>query len=102
MTKSEVWQWFRIQLDVFQFAASLPSPSHSALHSHHTPSSTATGLLSTNLWCNIPTVCLAASEEKGDTPIVLTAQMKVANDANDDVMLLQYFSMPASANTVVS
>lgn len=49
-----------------------------------------------------PVACLTPSEEKEDTLAACTEWTDVANDDDDDVMLLQYFNISASANMQAS
>lgn len=49
-----------------------------------------------------PVACLIPSEEKEDTLAACTEWRNVANDDDDDVMLLQYFNISASANMQAS
>lgn len=66
---------------------------------HHTPFLTANGLLSTDLWCNVPQPASPA-EEKART-FTANEWLNIANDEND-VIVLQYFWITASANMLTS
>lgn len=80
--KCEQQQWLIKQLDVIQFAVSLPKPipqcSAPTVSPHHTPLLTAAGLLSTFLLCNVslPTSHMGWREEE-ETLLLLLSGWKL-------------------------